>query len=406
MRGAMDAPNAQEVSLRLSEKGYRSVNVLGAASQAAGTSGSHAARSGAVAGENAGGWTFARPVRPEDLGVFFRQLSALVHAGFTVGAALSDLAPRTQNKTLRASASAIARETTGGGSLGAAFARHGSGVFPPHVTGLVHAGETGGFLPFAFEEAALSSEQDAALRQGIWLPKFLAWQSVWSVLLLQPLANRLGQIIQSLMGGQNALSALSRAGHDLLFIWVPVGLLLHLLAEIAGWAWRQPALAPQRDRFSLAVPVMARLAKMRALAAFTRVLRRLLLSGVSVETAYTGAARSVPNGVLRDRLLGAVPILRAGQGLDTAIESTGLLDHDPVQLLVTGQKTGQWPEMLDRVTDFYQDEAQRATEKAKKAQKQAGVLLTILSSGYVVIVGTVAPMQAGLDLSDKMMSDP
>jgi hypothetical protein len=80
----------------------------------------------------------------------------------------------------------MAQAVTRGESISAQMAGFPH-LFAPHAVGLVAAGETGGFLPFAFEEAALGAEQDAALRQGLWLPKLLIWQAIWSVLLLQPL---------------------------------------------------------------------------------------------------------------------------------------------------------------------------------------------------------------------------
>jgi type II secretory pathway component PulF len=214
----------------------------------------------------------------------------------------------------------------------------------------------------------------------LWLPKLLIWQAIWSVLLLQPLFPSINP--------DNVVAGFGRYGMILLIVCLPLGLALQLGAVFAGWWWRQPANQTTRDRISLCLPVMARVAKMRALAAFTRVLRRLLLAGISPEPAFVGAARAVPNTVLAERFLAGAAIVRAGRGLDEAVQATGLMGHDPVQLLVTGQKTGQWLEMLDRVTMFYQDEAAKATDAARSAQKRIGGIVTLVSMGYVMIVST------------------
>ena len=81
-------------------------------------------------------------------------------------------------------------------------------------------------------------------------------------------------------------------------------------------------------------------------------------------------------------------VLRSGGGMDQAMQATRLLGHDPLQLLVTGMKTGQFVEMLDRVTAYYQEEAARATDAARAAQKRLGVLVTILTSGYILCAAT------------------
>ena len=94
----------------------------------------------------------------------------------------------------------------------------------------------------------------------------------------------------------------------------------------------------------------------------------------------------MPNSVLREQLLRGLPKIRSAQGLDQAIQASGLMDHDPIQLLVTGQHTGQLTEMLDQVTTLYQEEAARATDTARKAQKQFAGMITLVTSGYVLIL--------------------
>ena len=354
--GTLTAASAQDAELRLSESGLRSARVT---VEKTGTGLNH---KGTKTGKSDA--AFASPTfaslwfnllpapKPADIATFFRQFASLLHAGFTPLSALADLSPRTANKRIARAASDIGMATGRGESLGTSFARHGD-VFPAHVAGLITAGETGGFLEYACEEIALGAEGDAALRQGLWLPKLLFWQAAWSVFILQPLLNNVGAMATGAMDG-SILPGLLAALRSFLTLWLPLGIGLHLLVEIGGLVWRQPGFAAVRDRVSLALPVMRKLAYTRAVAGFTRLLRRLLLAGISPETAYVAATNAVPNAVYREQLMRGVPVLRGGNGLDAALQATGLLEHDPLQLLVTGQRTGQWTEMLDRVTATYQ----------------------------------------------------
>ncbi|MBC8136703.1 MAG: type II secretion system F family protein, partial [Fibrella sp.] len=337
------------------------------------------------------GFTFAPAIPNGDLATFFRQMASLLHAGFTPLSALADLAPRTANRRISRAAQDAGMAAGRGESLAGAFAKHPD-VFPAHVVGLFTAGEAGGFLEYACEESALGAEADAALRQGMWVPKLLFWQSVWTFFILQPLLNNLKPILSE------GLPGLLKVGQEFLFLWVPIGIACHLLCELAGLWWRQPFAARTRDKISLMIPAMRKLAYTRAVAAFTRLLRRLLLSGVSPESAYTAAAQSVPNSVYRDKLLAGVTVLRAGNGLDAALQATGLLEHDPLQLLVTGQRTGQWTEMLDRVTAYYQEQAAKATEDARNFQKRLAFLVTAVTAVYIPIVATVGPLKAVMEM--------
>jgi type II secretory pathway component PulF len=384
LRGAMDALSPQEVQTRLAERGFRSVQIT-----APGTTTTEAP-SQATPLRGASNVPAAPPAA---LGIFFRQLASLTDAGFTPAAALADLAARTADARLAQATHRMAQATGRGASLAGELARE-NGLFPEHIVGLVAAGEAGGFLPFVFDEAALGAEQDEAMRQGLGWVRFLSWQSVWSVLLLAPLFPSLK--IDDIMG------SFVLYGKRLLFLCVPIALLLHGACWLLGRWWRTPAAERLRDGLCLRIPVMAKLARMRALASFTRVLRKLLTAGVGPETAYRAATRAVPNILLREQLERGISVLRNAGGLDGAIKLSGLMDHDPLQLLITGQQTGKWTETLEQITAFYQEEAARATEAARSAQKRVGVILTLVSMGYVAIEVTRGLASLGFQFTEGM----
>ncbi len=388
LRGAMDATSSQDVEARLSGKGYTRIEVQGTAQ-------AQATQIAPPAPDNGRATVGLQPAaRAEDLGLFFRQMASLLHSGMTPGAALSNLSPRTANPKLQSAGRTMAQNVANGASWAGELART-NGLIPEHIVGLVAAGETGGFLPFACEEAALSAEQDAALRQGLGWVRFLIWQSIWSVLLFQPLFPSIDtKHFEDIKG--HALTFLKWQA----FLCVPLGIALHLGAYLGGKWWASPAGAHTRDSLSLKILVMAKLHRARALASFTRVLSRLLRAGVGLSVAYEAAAKAVPNSILRTQVLRGLTEIRAARGLDSAIQATGLMEHDPVQLLVTGQQTGQLTETLDQVTAFYQEEAARATDVARKSQKQLAGIITIVSMGYVTILATYYMMKMGFQIAD------
>jgi type IV pilus assembly protein PilC len=394
LRGAMEAVSSQDVSRRLADRGFRQIHVLGEPSAEA------LARPTAYASVPTRSALAFGAASPAQIGSFFRQLAALIHAGFTVPSALADLGPRTGHRGLRNAAAAMAAATMNGGSLAGQMA-HYPALFAANVVGLVSAGETGGFVEFAFEEAALGAEQDAALQQGMWLPKVLIWNAVWTVLLMQPLFP--GIDTSKLTTGDPRAVAGAFGGYEhSLTIVIPIGIALHIGAFVIGRLRHQPFAERAFDAASLRIPVMARLARMRALAAFTRVLRRLLMSGISPAPAYAAAAGAAPNAILREQFGRGIPIARGGQSLDAALQATGLMEHDSLQMLVTGQRTGQWVEMLDRVTAYYQEEAGRATDAARIAQKRLGYLLTLIVTGYVICVTTAGCYRLTFNVADEM----
>ena len=379
LRGAMDAATANEATHRLADRGFRDIRIVGA------TSG-QAEHSAAPA---------RRPPVPDDVvALFFHQFRALLAAGFTVGGALSDLGPRTAHPRLRDACVRMASKTTSGASFGDALAAE-PGLLPLGVAGLVAGGEAGGFLPDACAEIALSAEQDLAMRRGMWWVRLLIWQAVWSVLLYQPIFGSLDF--------ERPIGTLARYSHALLVQVLPIGLGLHAVVFGAGWWMRTEAGSPLRERLADLVPVLRRWERARALGAFTRLLRRLLRSGIAPATAYRGACNAVAHRSLRDRFLVGAKVLDRAGGMDAAMEATGLFPHDPLQLLVTGQRTGTWDDALDHVAARFEDEAAEALEAVRRFRKRFGILLTIATSGYIAIAGTEGASRTAFRFADHLM---
>ncbi|MFM7320093.1 MAG: type II secretion system F family protein, partial [Armatimonadota bacterium] len=334
------------------------------------------------------------PVPDNVVALFFHQLKALLLAGFTVGGALADLGPRTANVRLREACARMASATTSGAGFADALANE-PGLFPPGTTGLVAAGEAGGFLPEACAEIALSAEQALAIRRGMWWVSLLIWQSVWSVLLFQPIFGSLDF--------EQPMRTLANYVHALLVRVLPIGVALHGVTFAAGWWMRTEAGAPLRERAVELVPVLRRWERARALSSFTRVLRRLLRSGISPATAYRGACAAVANDRLRARFLAGAEILDRAGGIDGALGATGLLPHDPLQLLVTGQRTGTWDDALDKVAARFEDEAAESLEAVRRARKRFGILLTLVTTGYITIAGTDGAFRTAFRFADHLL---
>ncbi len=121
-----------------------------------------------------------------DLALMFRSIAALVAAGVPLERALLATEPVARGE-LRAAVTAARRQLHEGRTLAQSLASAG-GVIPPIVTGMVRAGERGGRLARALDEAAAHLEQEAALvahvRQALAYPLLLATAGLASVIVI------------------------------------------------------------------------------------------------------------------------------------------------------------------------------------------------------------------------------
>jgi general secretion pathway protein F len=380
LRGVVDAGSGDDAALEMTRRGYRDVRVLGAV----------VAPSSVPKPSHSGAWIVALPADCRAL--FFRQMAALLRAGYTPAGALADLGPRSSGSRLRAASERMSTACASGASLSSAMAAEG-GLFPDEVRGLVAVGEAGGLLPMAMDEAALAAELEIAVHRGMGWVRFLIWQSIWSVLLFVPIFPSI-----DFAGVGKSLANYGRA-----LAWVvPLGIGMHLAWEFHVLWSRTASGARWRDMMANLFPATRRLARARALASFTRVLQALLASGVSPVVAFSTASSAIPESRFRIRMARGTALLSEGKGLDEAFAATGMFDDRWVQLLTTGQRTGTWTEMLAQGTASAQDELHAAVDAARSWARRVGILLTLISMGYVTIAGTHGSMQFALRFADTL----
>ena len=315
-----------------------------------------------------------------DLMLFFQQLASLVKSGMTINSALDNLGPRTRNVNLAKTARDMADAAKAGGRVSDVMARYPR-IYPDHVVGMVRAGELGGFLEIALAEIAYTYEQNIALYKGAWLPKFLALQAFLALPLGLPL---MSSVLKVKPGGDMDMKANI---HDYLIqaaIQLVICGILYFLVVFGARQLQLPQFRHFRDSLSLKMPPFGALQRQAALANFVRMLRRLYQAGVSPTQAWEGAMWTASNVVIRQKLAGSYDMMQKGASFADAFSATGLFHDSIEQLLVTGQASGQMPEMLDQAAGYYQEQVEESASKARRAMFLWGIRAMLVFGGILV----------------------
>lgn len=151
------------------------------------------------------------------------------------------------------------------------------------------------------------------------------------------------------------------------------------------------------DSLKLKVPIFGDLFQKVALSRFAKTLALLLRAGVPVLQALDIVAESTGNEVLARSALDVKESVRQGE---TMAEPLGRKDVFPpmvVQMISIGEDTGALDSMLDKVSDFYDQEVESTTESltALIEPLMIGVLGGIVGS---MIVALYLPMFKIFDL--------
>jgi type IV pilus assembly protein PilC len=110
------------------------------------------------------------------------------------------------------------------------------------------------------------------------------------------------------------------------------------------------------DAALLRLPYFGGLMRMYATSQLMRTLATLLAGGLPLVNALEVAAASIGNRAMARSVGGATGRIREGASLTTALESTGMLEALPLEMVKVGEQTGALGDMLNAIADFYDEE--------------------------------------------------
>jgi type IV pilus assembly protein PilC len=132
-----------------------------------------------------------------------------------------------------------------------------------------------------------------------------------------------------------------------------------LAAIIAAHFWRKTAAGRNTiDGLKLRIPIVKRLMVEYILAQITRTLATVLRGGIPLVQALDEIAGVISNQVMARRLSEVRSLVIEGVSLADAFERTRLAPDMTVRMIAVGESSGDLPQMLEDVADFYDQEVE------------------------------------------------
>lgn len=312
------------------------------------------------------------------LAVFFRQFAAMLAAGVPIYQALDTLSnQRTSNARLRRTLASIRDSILAGERLADAFDKHPA-VFSPIIRAMIRVGEMGGALEQVLRQIATYLENELELRRLIsrvtFYPKLVLFFAI-------VIPNLIPALI-TLVGGQGG----APVGAVLLGITMTFAKIL--LVIFAIWALFRLAMQAQGFRyawglFTVSLPWIGFTVRQLALARFARALSALYGAGLPLSQAVRYAAEATGNEYLRSRIEPAGAKLEAGYSITDTFASTGVFPPMVMDMVATGENTGELGFMMDKVAEYYEEEGKL---RAHQAGHVLGVVVYLAVAIYVAII--------------------
>ena len=315
--------------------------------------------------------TLPRPggrVGLKDIAVMSRQMATMVSAGLSLIRALGILAEQTQNANLAKVLGRVRHDVENGQSLSTALAAHRD-VFPPLMINIVRAGETGGFLEDALVSVAENYESEvglrATIRSAMTYPAMVFGMAVLAVIGMLLFIVPVFQDMFEGMGGTLPLPTQVLVDLSHAMKWLAP--LLAVGTAVAAWWWRghryDVAVRSRVDPLKLRVPVFGPLFEKVAIARFSRNLGTMMGAGVPIMQALDIVGETSGNWAIERAIAQVKESVRNGDTLAAPLTEHRVFPPMVVQMIAVGEDAGALETMLEKISEFYDQEVKSTTEQ-------------------------------------------
>jgi type IV pilus assembly protein PilC len=337
-------------------------------------------------------------VKPEDIILFYRQLSMLLGSGSDIVASLELLQLQASNRGLKKVLGEVIVDLRGGSQLSAALGKH-PGAFSSLYCRLLSVGEQSGDLETVLTHVADYMEKEVATskeaKSALTYPVITAVVTVVVIaVLVTVVLPSFGELYGSL-GVEMPLSAriLIDFANQVQANWTYIILSVAVITVGIWFYVRTPGGQFLWHRLILRLPVIGRLIHLNELARYCRSMSLLFHAGLPLTEIVPLIARGSSNRALARALTDVQQGMVQGEGLSGPMSRNPLFLPMMVQMVRVGEETGNLDTTLLAVARSYETEAADRTRR----------LIALIQPAMTLVIGLVIGLIA-LSLTSAMYS--
>jgi type IV pilus assembly protein PilC len=139
------------------------------------------------------------------------------------------------------------------------------------------------------------------------------------------------------------------------------------------------------DRLKLKIPIVGDTWIKFQMAQFCRTLSTLLGGGTPLVTALLTAADAVPSRLVSGSIARAAQLVREGQSLHAALNTTGIMPELGSEMIEVGEASGALSPMLGSVAEFYEEETNQRLSTMIAVVEPAILVFMAIVIGFILI---------------------
>ncbi len=321
---------------------------------------------------------FSKKPPEEEIAFVLTQISTLLYSAIPLPKALELVASQTENEKISSSLISIKSEIESGSHIWEAFQK--SEIFPEFLSEMLKTAETGENLEYVFSMAAefleFVSEIKSKIISSITYPSVVIGFSIIALMItiefvIPKISNILVSFGKDLPLVTKIVIALSKI-MKVLFLASPLIILFLII-------FKRKYGREKFDSLMLKIPVLGKIILYFNISRFARVMYMMMKTGAPITKTLKLSIGSITNRGIREKFKEAEERVSKGESLAKVLRSTGIFPPLFVNLVETGEASGELEKMLNLLSEVYR----------KEAIKQINFWVRMIEPLSMLIIGSV-----------------
>ncbi len=336
-------------------------------------------------------------VNVKELSLMTRQLATLIKANIPLVDALTAISEQVENKVLAEAIADCKNMVNEGQSLHKALSKYPN-VFDKIFISMAEAGEMSGTLDVILLRLAEFTEAQADLRQRV--VSAMTYPIIMLVVITLVMFGLFTKVLPEILGIFESMPDMqlpemtvfiSKVSKIFVANWYLIAGFM-VISVLVFMNWKNSTEGRKSwDAILLKIPIVGEIARMVAIARFTRTLATLLVGGVPMLNALDIVRNVVDNHVLALAIDEAKSNISEGESIAGPLRKSGQFPPIVVHMVNIGEKTGDLENMLTLVADAYDYQVKSKVDTLTTLLNPIMTLLIGIVI-FVIVISIVVPM--------------
>jgi type IV pilus assembly protein PilC len=329
--------------------------------------------------------------------MFTRNLKIMISAGISLPRSLRILRDQAKSKKFKKVLLKIENEIIEGSDFSKALGKYPD-VFSELFQNMVKAGEQGGTLEQSLEVLAMQMDRNYQLRSKVkgamMYPAVIVIAMILiGIVMLILVVPKLAETFDSLnIELPFTTRIVIRTGSFLANFWYLLPVIVFFIIILARVALKTRLGRRLKDFLFLKIPIVSSLVQKTNSAYTVRTLSSLIVAGVPILNALRIVSGTLSNVYYKEALLEIAEQVKKGVKVSEAMSKyKKIYPNLVIQMISVGEETGETSAILQKLSEFFEDEVTRISENLSSLIEPVLMLVVGAAVGFFAI-SIIQPM--------------